>query len=111
MLTSKMYLARRNVMLKIYSEKNIQAKTIELKDGTYNKNVYISLLISDGTVMLEGDDITILETNAKYVVIEPESVSTALGRLLGYKIHHCERIEEVPEGKERELLAALLDCK
>ena len=111
MSTSKMYLARRNVKLKIYSEKDTPPKIIEINDGAYKKNVYVSLVVSDGTVMLEGDDIIILATNTKVVVVEPESVSTALGRLLGYKIHHCERIEEVPEGKERELLAALLDCK
>lgn len=111
MSTSKMYLARRNVKLKIYTEKDSPAKIIEIKDGAYKKNVYTSLVVSGGTVMLEGDDITILETNTKVVVIEPESVSMALGRLMGYKIHHCEGIEEVPEGKERELLAALLDNK
>lgn len=105
---TKLYLAKHEITLKIYTDATSTPQTIVIKDGVYKKQTYASLLLFEGNVMLEGDNITVLSIEAKAVVVQIESTIMKLANLLENKNIYIEGIKAIPEGKERELLEAII---
>jgi hypothetical protein len=108
---TKLHLAKHEIILKIYSELGDQPEIIEIKNGSYNKKVYASLVMSEGSVILEGDEMAVLATGTKAVTLQIKNNVMKLAELLNNDSIYIDGINAIPEGRERELLQALLEIK
>lgn len=97
------------VRIEILAETGQPATITEVRYGSYSHNVYQSLLINNETVMLEGAETVIISTNAKRVDIDFPGVMSLISKAINDKSVYLKRMEAIPEGKEREILAYLME--
>lgn len=105
---TKLHLSKNEITLKIHSDVEKPAQIIEIRSGIYKSKTYASLIISDKGVMLEGEDILVLSSDPKAVIIQVKNPIMKLAELLKNDNIYIEGIVAIPSGKERELLEALI---
>ena len=66
---TKLHLSKNEITLKIHSDVEKPAQIIEIRSGIY-KSKPTPLIISDKGVMLEGEDILVLSSDPKAVIIQ-----------------------------------------
>lgn len=104
------YLIREEVTVKIYTKQGSSQQTIVIKNGLYNKKIYGTLVIDNECVMLDGEEMNILATDAKAIIIETKPIIKKIADLLGCAgIYEIQGISSIPEGREREILQSLLE--
>jgi len=104
----KLSLAKHEVTVKIYSGIGETPNKTVIKNGYYNHKIYASLVLSEESAFLEGDEIQVLATEAKIIVIQIENMIMKLSKLLKDDNIYSHGIDAIPEGVERELLQALI---
>jgi len=88
--------------------RDVSQQIINIKNGVYNKKVYGSLILSGENILLEGEDMLLLTANNKAIVIQFKSIATKLAEVLEDDSIYINGMDAVPEGRERELLQAVL---
>lgn len=97
------------VQIKILAETDQPATIIEIRYGSYCLNVYQAIIVNNETVMLEGVETVILSTNAKRVDIDIPGLMSLISKAINNKDVYLQKMEAIPEGKEREILAYLME--
>lgn len=105
----KICLYNQEVSIGIYNEGGKEPRKVLIKNGKHNKKKYSSLILSEGNIILDGNnEIFILATGAKTVIIIMIDTITKLAKHLGSNDIHFDGIRAVPDGKEKELLQTLI---
>lgn len=105
----KILLSMQVVTIKVYGDSNSQHKTIVIKNGSYNKKLYRHLVLAEGNLVLEGEEMAVLASSAKVLSIEMENIERKIAKLIGNEEIYLRGIDAVPEGREREIIKNLIN--
>ncbi len=106
---TKIWLYNQEVSICIYSEGGKEPRKLTINNGMHNKKKFSSLVLSEGDVILDGNDgMFVLATGTKTITVNITDTLTKLAKQLGNEDIYFNGIDAVPEGKEKELLQALI---
>lgn len=96
-------------VLKVKILKDKQVKEVYVDNGVYDKKTYRYLIITDGKVFLDGEDLEVLANKYDGISIEYANPLDILVDHYHNPAIYIEGINAIPEGKEREALNLLLN--
>jgi hypothetical protein len=86
-----------------------EKETFHILHGTYNGKKYLAAVVSEGSVILEGEEALHLKEKAVAIYLRQRTVLEQAADFLKSDSVYIEKSNAVPEGTERELLRFLMD--
>ncbi len=100
-------LARNDIVLKILRKSTSPAE-FKICGGRYKGRFYQRALIAEDSVILEGDDLIQLASDASAVYVQISDIAERIAHLSGNESVIVHGARAVPQGEERRILEQLL---
>jgi len=102
----KLQLIGNSIVFEILSD--TKKDKIVINNGVYNGKKYDYVVFANGSIVLEGEENTLLERSYKAVYITIKSILDKIADILQNDDVYLSGIDSIPTGAERELIEKLL---
>lgn len=87
---------------------NGKTEKIDIKNGVFKNKRFLSVVITDKAVMLEGDENIVLRENVVAIYVNIKSVAEKIAEILQNDEVYLSKIGAIAEGRERQVLEKLI---
>jgi hypothetical protein len=83
-------------------------ETFHISQGMYHGKKYLQALVSEGSLILEGEELLHLTEKAAAVYVKQRTILERAAEFLENESVYLEKSDAVPKGRERDLLRFLI---
>jgi hypothetical protein len=86
-----------------------EKETFHIFQGIYQGKKYLAAVVSEGSVILEGEEVLHLKEKAVAVYVKQRTILERVADFLKSENVYLEKTDAVPKGRERDLLRFLIN--